>query len=1517
MSVNVAVTPSVSIAITSGVNPTCSGSSVTFTATPTNGGTPSYQWKKGTTVVGTNSPTYTDAGTTGGSITCIMTSSLTCVTSSTATSNAIALSVTSTLTPSVSIAITSGVNPTCSGSNVTFTATPTNGGTPSYQWKKGTTVVGTNSPIYTDAGTTGGSITCVMTSSLTCVTSSTATSNAIALSVTSTLTPTVSIAITSGVNPTCSGSSVTFTATPANGGTPSYQWKKGTTVVGTNSPTYTDAGTTAGSITCVMTSSLTCVTSSTATSNAIALSVTSTLTPSVSIAITSGVNPTCSGSSVTFTATPANGGTASYQWKKGTTVVGTNSATYTDAGTTAGSITCVMTSSLTCVTSSTATSNAIALSVTSTLTPSVSIAITSGVNPTCSGSSVTFTATPTNGGTPSYQWKKGTTVVGTNSSTYTDAGTTAGSITCVMTSSLTCVTSSTATSNAIALSVTSTLTPSVSIAITSGVNPTCSGSSVTFTATPTNGGTPSYQWKKGTTVVGTNSSTYTDAGTTAGSITCVMTSSLTCVTSSTATSNAIALSVTSTLTPSVSIAITSGVNPTCSGSSVTFTATPTNGGTPSYQWKKGTTVVGTNSPTYTDAGTTAGSITCVMTSSLTCVTSSTANSNAIALSVTTPLTPSVSIAITSGVNPTCSGSSVTFTASPANGGTASYQWKKGTTVVGTNSPTYTDAGTTAGSITCIMTSSHTCVTSSTATSNAIALSVTSKLTPSVSIAITSGVNPTCSGSSVTFTATPTNGGAASYQWKKGTTVVGTNSATYTDAGTTAGSITCVMTSSHTCVTSSTATSNAIALSVTTPLTPSVSIAITSGVNPTCSGSSVTFTATPTNGGAASYQWKKGTTVVGTNSATYTDAGTTAGSITCVMTSSHTCVTSSTATSNVIALSVTTPLTPSVSIAITSGANPTCSGSSVTFTASPTNGGSASYQWKKGTTVVGTNSATYTDAGTTAGSITCVMTSSHTCVTSSTATSNAIALSVTSKLTPSVSIAITSGANPTCSGSSVTFTATPTNGGAASYQWKKGTTLVGTNSPTYTDAGTTAGSITCVMTSSHTCVTSSTATSNAIALSVSSLPAAPTVTTTQPTCSVPTGTIRVTAPLGGFTYSVNGTTYQSSPTFGGLAPNTYTVTVKNSSGCVSTGTSATLNAATVPTAPVVGNITQPTCQTPTGSVALSGLPLSGTWTLTQAPGNVTTTGTGTNTTISGLAPGSYTFRVTNAAGCQSSASSAVVITTTPAAPAAFTLTGSMICSNSPGTGTVRLSSSQNGVSYQLRIGNINVQSVKFGNGSAITWTALAAGNGYYVVASRSGCTSQTNTTNVTSVAAPSATIVYTGSPYCKFTSGMATVTRTGQVGGKYTASPGGLSLNSTTGTINLLFSQAGTYTVTYTFNNESCTNTTTTVVRLNNCFADVTNGNGPVINPKIGTPIGPEMTINVRPVPTETFFTLTVKSSSQQTVEINVYDVTGRKIQQLRGSALDSYHFGDMYVPGAYFVEVLQGSQRVTQKILKQ
>ena len=71
--VGVTVNPGfpVSVSIAASANPVCAGTSVTFTATPTNGGaTPSYQWKVNGINAGANSPTYTYTPANGDAVTC-------------------------------------------------------------------------------------------------------------------------------------------------------------------------------------------------------------------------------------------------------------------------------------------------------------------------------------------------------------------------------------------------------------------------------------------------------------------------------------------------------------------------------------------------------------------------------------------------------------------------------------------------------------------------------------------------------------------------------------------------------------------------------------------------------------------------------------------------------------------------------------------------------------------------------------------------------------------------------------------------------------------------------------------------------------------------------------------------------------------------------------------------------------------------------------------------------------------------------------------------------------------------------------------------------------------------------------------------------------------------------------------------------------------------------------------------------------------------------------------------------
>jgi hypothetical protein len=208
------------------------------------------------------------------------------------------------------------------------------------------------------------------------------------------------------------------------------------------------------------------------------LTVTVLLAQPVGISISANANSICEGTTVTFTATSVNGGTApEYQWKVNGIPSGISSPTYTYQPSYLDTVCCVLTSNIACATGNPAVSNCIPMNVIPNLP--VSISITASANPVCVGTSVTFTATTVNGGTlPSYQWKVNNINAGTNSSSYTYTPVNGDVITCILTSNEICTSNNPANSNQVTMTV-STILP-VSVSITASANPSCLGNNVIY-----------------------------------------------------------------------------------------------------------------------------------------------------------------------------------------------------------------------------------------------------------------------------------------------------------------------------------------------------------------------------------------------------------------------------------------------------------------------------------------------------------------------------------------------------------------------------------------------------------------------------------------------------------------------------------------------------------------------------------------------------------------------------------------------------------------------------------------------------------------------------------------------------------------------------------------------------------------------------------------------------------------------------------------------------------------------------
>lgn len=201
------------------------------------------------------------------------------------------------------------------------------------------------------------------------------------------------------------GESVTFgvTATTADGGTLSYQWKKdGTNISGATLPSYTKANLVAGdagSYTVAVTNTLGASTATTTSSAAVLVVSPAAIAPTIS-AQPVGASKNV-GETVTFSvaATTTDGGLLSYQWKKdGSDISGATSASYTKSNLVvgdAGSYTVVVTNTLGLSTTSTnSTAASLAVLTPTTTTMPVTTTTTAPATTTTTAPATTTTTVP-------------------------------------------------------------------------------------------------------------------------------------------------------------------------------------------------------------------------------------------------------------------------------------------------------------------------------------------------------------------------------------------------------------------------------------------------------------------------------------------------------------------------------------------------------------------------------------------------------------------------------------------------------------------------------------------------------------------------------------------------------------------------------------------------------------------------------------------------------------------------------------------------------------------------------------------------------------------------------------------------------------------------------------------------------------------------------------------------------------------------------------------------------------------
>ena len=886
-----------------------------------------------------------------------------------------------------------------------------------------------------------------------------------------------------------------------------------------------------------------------------------------------------------------------------------------------------------------------------------------GTASVCQGQSGVAYSVPAITGAASYSWAytgTGATITGTTNSVTINFATNASSGNLTVRGVNSCGNGTISSNYAITVNA----LPSQPVIEADGPTTFCAGEDVVLTAPLST----SYLWSTGAT-------TRTITVTTSGNFTVQVTNASGCqsVPSGTTSVTVNPLPSRPTISPSGSISI-------CTGSSQTLTSSA---GT-TYLWSNGES-------TPSISVNTTGSYTVQVTNSFGCLSQA-----SLATTVTVNPIPATPTITASGATTLCAGGSITLTSSLS----ASYLWSTGETT---------------RTITVNSTGNYWVRVADAAGCQSAQSAVTAVTVNPLPSAPTIGTitQPTCTVS----TGSVVLGGLPAGSWTVNPGNITGSTSTVTVTGLVAGSHTFTVTNSTGC----TSAASAPVVINTQPAVPTAPI-VGTVTQPTCAitTGSVGFSGLPSTGIWTLTRLPDGFVSTGSGTTT-TLSDIPSGSYTFTVTNASGCTSAATGTVTINA-PLPVPAAPVQTVDCTLGFN-----QAVVTVTSPVGAG-LEYRLDAGAYQTGTtfsNVANGSHTITVRNASLCTTTGPEFSVNCGCANPPLLNLGATSGSTCGITAVTVSG--NTFGGSATSVTITENGGGTVTPASSSASPFSFTYTPTAADAGRT---VVITVTTNNPLGSPCAAASATYTLTVNANPTAPVPgTVTQPTCALPTGSVilnnlpstgewTVTRTPGGTTSTGSGT----STTIAGLAPGTYTFTVTNALGCTSPASAnVVINAQPdIPSAPVVGAITQPTCALSTGSAAFSGLPATGTWTLTRTPGNVSVTGTGTTRTVTGIIPGTYTFTVANALGCISAPSEAVVINpqpVTPPPPVISTIThptcevatGSILLENLPANGEWTL------IRYPGGITSV-------GTGSTTTVSALLSGTYNFAVTNTGGCTS---------------------------------------------------------------------------------------------------------------------------------------------------------------------------------------------------
>ena len=521
---------------------------------------------------------------------------------------------------------------------------------------------------------------------------------------------------------------------------------------------------------------------------------------------------------------------------------------------------------------------------------------------------------------------------------------------------------------------------------------------------------------------------------------------------------------------------------------------------------------------------------------------------------TTPVLDIPSIFVSVSNSQPCANEPVTFTANVGSTpATINYQWLvNDVEVPAATSSDFVAIFNNGDLVHCQITFSEDCGSQTVNTPQLEVLTTTSVMnTPTINI--TTNTTTICSAETITALATTTDTQGLNdltYQWTlNNQPIVGaTNPTLQFNTLNDADVLNCQLSYTTDCSGDQDLTSNELTFTVNEITTPSV--LISSDFTNICAGEAVHFTANAVDAGDnPSYRWKVDGNAVGENAANFITSNLTNGqAVTCEVTSNDACATTNNVTSNALAMSVSTPVTPE--LIVQADQTTICAGETATFTATTTNAGmTPQLEWFVDGISTGLNNTTFTTNNLTNQQVvTCQLISTETCVTTNAATSTPIQMEVNEALTPSIEI--TSDATMICAGTAVTFTATGENMGAnPQLEWFINGTTTGNTNNTYNTTFTNNETVSCVLTATNTCSGTITTSSNEIEISIGGITLE--IMEIQPErCDNSNGKIEIkaTGGMAPYTFNWDNNTINTTNTLNQIPTGDYAVVVTDVNGC---------------------------------------------------------------------------------------------------------------------------------------------------------------------------------------------------------------------------------------------------------------------------------------------------------------------------------------------------------------------------------